>query len=226
MDKLIQPVKQRVKTTTLAVTTSRTGLLSEFVILLVLPLMLFRYYPAVMSARHAVLFSGLAYVYLVYRAAKFTRLELGLTLTNTLPALYALIAPSALVLLVSTLLLTSDRSLIAIYPFVRDINYYGFVPSVLAYAFFSVPLQELIFRGFYLSRLERLSTNRFFLLTYSAFVFMLIHVLFDSFLLFLITGVMGVVWADNFLRYRSLPAIIISHATLGGFLIYFINLYF
>ncbi|PJC81386.1 hypothetical protein CO007_04960 [Candidatus Roizmanbacteria bacterium CG_4_8_14_3_um_filter_36_10] len=52
--------------------------------------------------------------------------------------------------------------------------------SAMTYVFISVPLQEFIYRGFYISRLELVSQNKTFLKLYSAVIFMLIHTAFDN----------------------------------------------
>ncbi len=79
------------------------------------------------------------------------------------------------------------------------------------YLVISVPLQELLFRGVVVSRLERFGVPA--AVVGSALIFSLIHVARP--LLVVLTFVAGLCWGWSFLKARSLVGPVLSHMALG-----------
>ena len=96
--------------------------------------------------------------------------------------------------------------------------------AIIIYAAISAPLQELIFRGFYLSRLELVLRNKTYLIWYSAIVFAVIHISLGNWRITIASLLMSLVYANNFLKYRNVLAISISHTVLGSLMIYLMTL--
>lgn len=103
---------------------------------------------------------------------------------------------------------------------IREFVYetYGLSPywSIAAYVFLSAPLQEFLFRGFYIARLRLVTKNRYFVVIYTSLIFGLIHAVFANKWLGLLTTLMGVFWSWYVYKTRNLLPVIVSHAILGG----------
>lgn len=79
------------------------------------------------------------------------------------------------------------------------------------YAFVSVPLQELVFRGLVQTHLYRIGTNKAIII--SSALFASIH--FSIHLLLILTLLAGLSWGYLFSKYRTLLGPIVSHIILG-----------
>lgn len=198
------------------VATTRHGLALEILILFALPLFLVKILPAIIHIRHLVLLFSLIYIYVLGRTGGLTARRMGLTLDRFLPACRRLVVPTFILMASTTIFGVYQQSAFVIPAFTAQIRLVPLWAAVTGYVLFSVPLQELIFRAFYLPRLELLTSNRTFLITVSALLFMIAHLPFQNLFLVIATGILGVVWADSFIRYRSLPAIMLSHALIGS----------
>ena len=98
----------------------------------------------------------------------------------------------------------------------EDVIQYGRVFGLFFYIMISVPLQEIIFRGFYITRLEFVSKNELFLKLWSAIVFAAIHIPFGNWYLVGISFLYGIWTAGVFIKFRNLYAIMAAHALMGG----------
>ncbi|KKU88952.1 MAG: hypothetical protein UY18_C0006G0014 [Microgenomates group bacterium GW2011_GWF2_47_9] len=219
-ERIVKPVKAYLKSASISVVTKRSGLTMETILLFVLPLAILRYFPQIIHFRHLVMASGLAYVLLIARALHMTREEMGLTTQGFTAALLPLLIPTSLVLIFSAYIAARHPAEFIFPAMLEESRHLSMSTAIFLYVTLSVPLQEVLFRAFYIPRLEQITDNRLFLITFSALIFMLVHIPLGNLLMVLTTGLMGIIWADNFLRFRSLPAIMVSHALLGSFLIY------
>jgi len=93
---------------------------------------------------------------------------------------------------------------------------------IAIYIIISVPVQEFIFRGYIISRLEKIIKNRWLIIFFSALIFGLVHYPFGFHFLTVATFFLGLFLADNFLRYRNLYLSMGMHGVLGLFLVYFV----
>lgn len=195
---------------------SKLFLLVETIILVFLPLILFKYLPQLMHYRTLLMVFGLIYFFYFIIAEKINHNTLGVTFKNLGPALRSVMLPTLFVLAIMFMAvpLGWDSKFFFIREMVEEIARKPVRFNYLYAIFISAPIQEVIFRSFYISRLETISKNKFFLVIWSAIVFALVHTLFENKLFAIFTFVLGIIYADNFLKYRNLLAIVISHALL------------
>ncbi len=192
----------------------------ELAALLALPILLFALYPGLFAARYAFTVVGSLYcigrLYIRHTSIR----DLGITFTSFWPSLRELILPS-LLMIVSTFLI------FALLPgdILRIIVGYDPLPvtslseRVLIYFFISTPLQELIFRSYLTKRLEDVFASMHSIQTASIIIFTLAHIPFFSPLILLLSFVMGFVYIRNYLRYRNVLPLIISHSVVGSAII-------
>ncbi len=91
----------------------------------------------------------------------------------------------------------------------------GFMIRALAYVVVSVPMQELVFRGYGITRLEQFWSNKRFLILGSSLIFGVVHWPFGSWEFVLGSFILGVYLAINFIRYRNLYTTMLIHAQIG-----------
>lgn len=94
-----------------------------------------------------------------------------------------------------------------------------FFPLIL-YPLLSVPLQEIIFRWFYIGRLKLLDIDRWQLTLMTALVFGFVHLPFGRPTMFIGTFLLGLWWNWIYLKTNNLWYSLISHTLLGNTLIY------
>lgn len=199
---------------------SKLFLMVETFYLIIFPLLLIYWKPELIHWRLPVMLTSLIYVFLVMKTTKLSLRNIGLTKTNFLPAIKDLI-PFTLIGIASLIIGKSfDSSIWYVKAIVDEVSGNPVLLAVFIYAVVSAPLQELIFREFYLSRLELVSRNKTFLIWYSAIVFAVIHLSLGNWRITIASLLMGLAYAGNFLKYRNLLAISISHAILGSLMIY------
>lgn len=211
-------MKERIKQATGVVATTYHGLVLELVLLMALPLFVIRFFPLLIHLRHIVLTIGLIYAYLLFRTNYVGLDKMGFTLQNTKKATRALALPTIFSMVFIYFVARLAPTLMVIPTIINEMPHIPLYLSLFGYVLMSVPLQEIIFRAFYLPRLELVTQNRFFLITYSATLFSLIHLPLGNEILVVGSAILGIFWADNFLKYRNLPAIMLSHALTGAFL--------
>jgi membrane protease YdiL (CAAX protease family) len=155
------------------------------------------------------------YIILVALLSRFNKGKLGLSVAkvNWFPAFKQSFLPT----LICIGLLTLFRSMLPAL-FNLGIHYNSIIPVIyrgLAYIVISVPAQELIFRGYVISRLEQYSHNKYFLIFISALLFSAIHWPFKSLLISLGSFLIGIYLADSFIKYRNLYLSMWIHSVLG-----------
>lgn len=165
---------------------------------------------------------SLIYIFFMMRIFNLSPKRIGLSKTNFFPALVNLALPTLTGVIFLFIGNFFDSSIWHIKAITEEVDRNNILFPILIYAIISAPLQELIFRGFYLSRLELLSGNKNFLILYSAIVFAAIHLPLGNWMITLASLLMGMTYAYNFLRYRNVLAVSVSHALLGSLLIYLI----
>jgi len=188
--------------------------------LIIFPILLIYWKPELIHWRLLVMLASMTYVSFVMKTNKLSLRRIGFSRTNFIPALKDLI-PITLIGIVSLLIgKFLDPSIWYINAVIDEVGGNPVLFAILFYVVISAPLQELIFRGFYLSRLELVSKNKNFLIWYSAIVFAVIHLPFGNWRITIVSLLMGLIYADNFLKYRNISAISIQHAILGSLMIY------
>lgn len=203
---------------------SKLFLAIETFYLIIFPLLLIYREPELIHWRLPVMLASLIYVFLVMKITKLSLKNVGFAKTNFLPAtkdliLFTLIGIASL--LIGRLF---DSSIWYTKAIMDEVSRDSVLVAIIIYAAISAPLQELIFRGFYLSRLELVLRNKTYLIWYSAIVFAVIHIPLGNWRITIASLLMSLVYANNFLKYRNVLAISISHTVLGSLMIYLMTL--
>lgn len=203
-----------------------TWLYLEVILVLGTPLFLMGSNPLILAARPLLMVIGGIYCTLMLRRSGVTFQSLGLSKVNFGRSLLSLIKPSLITLAVSLLILiilpTSTRLwFIGVDPLS--------VPSLevrlIFYVFGSAPIQEFMFRGYFTHRLEKVYENKWWIVILSTLVFTLSHLPFKSPIMIIVALLMGVFYIFNYLKYRNLYPLTISHALIGATLILVRNFY-
>lgn len=205
--------------------TDKTFLFIETFLLIVLPTLLIEIFPWIFVYRSLIMFCSLIYVVFVIKLLNINRIDTGLTNNNLKKALYATGLSTFLMLVLMFIAKYITPKSLVVEAF-SDLFSANIPAPKLLFAFLynvlSVPVQEYIFRGYFISRSEYVSTNKVFLVIWSAFVFSFVHLQFDNAFLLIGTLLMGILYAMNFLKYRNLYVLILSHAILGTVFVYLI----
>ena len=190
---------------------SKLFFIFETLLLFVLPQFLIQVYPPLVHYRLLVMALGLIYVFLVAKSQHWNLTTLGFNF---------IFLPSVMFISIFLgLALLLQPSLVFVTEVAQEAQNYPAVLVLLFYILISVPLQEILFRGFYINRLKLISTNKYFLVIFSAFIFGLIHLPLQNKLIALGTFLVSIWWAHLFLKHRSLLLSFISHALIGGSLV-------
>jgi membrane protease YdiL (CAAX protease family) len=86
------------------------------------------------------------------------------------------------------------------------------------YAIFSVYPQELVYRSFFFKRYEGLFKNTNYLLLANIIVFPLAHLMFENWMVLLVTLIGGILFALTFKKSKSVLLTSIEHAIYGNWL--------
>ena len=86
------------------------------------------------------------------------------------------------------------------------------------YAVFSVSSQELLYRSFFFKRYEGIFKNPNYLLLLNIIVFPLAHLMFDNWLVLLVTFIGGILFTLTYNRSKSVLLTSIEHAIYGNWL--------
>lgn len=160
-------------------------------------------------------------IFPISRVIGLDKQKLGLTPKNFRVSLISLIIP---VIISSLFLLLLSYYFPSLFSFsIRYPSKIQFFNKILFYVIISVPIQEIIFRGYFLNRLKIVSENKNFLTFSSAILFSLVHLPFGSILVTLGSFFLGIFLAVNFLRFRNIYSLMIAHGLIGILLIYLIN---
>lgn len=197
-------------------------LVAETVFLLLIPLFLMSFYENLRILRYALLSVGLGYMYVFARTYRLRLADFGLRRFH--------LRRAGLVTMVLTGLM-SLFLLAGLYA-VPELFSQGVKATrlldmplwliLISYALLSAPLQEVVFRGIIIRRLELIVKNKWLIIGISAFLFALVHVMFLNPMLVVVTFIGGLVWGWLFMRYGNLWPIQVSHSVLGSILIWFV----
>ena len=195
---------------------SKFALAAETCCLTIFPLILLKFFPDLIHSRTAVFYGGLTYVALFVWSQKISRRSFGFQFTNFFPAVKAIFKPTLLAIGVTYIFFYLWRPLVTIPLLIREVK---LLPSglilALSYFFISVPVQEILFRSYLINRAGLVFPNKSFVCLYSTLIFMFIHTPINNFFLTLGTLILGWLWAGNFLKFKNIFSIIISHTLVG-----------
>jgi membrane protease YdiL (CAAX protease family) len=194
----------------------------EAVFLFLIPLFLMSFYAELRILRYAFLSVGLGYMYVFARVYRLKPADFGLRRFH--------LRRSGLVTMVLTGLMS--LALLAALYLVPELFSQGVKAMRLlnmplwliltSYALLSAPLQEVVFRGIIIRRLQVMTQNKWVIIGISSVLFALVHVMFWNPMLVVVTFLGGMVWGWLFMRYGNLWPIQVSHSVLGSILIWFV----
>jgi membrane protease YdiL (CAAX protease family) len=197
-----------------------SSIVIEFFALIGLPLYLFWIFPSLFQFRSLLMFLGLFYVVLIQRQVRFSPSQLGLKPLVSLSSFLSIL-PFTFFSLILLLFINRYYPQLVHIPLIRhEAAKFPLILPIFVYAVISVPLQEFLFRGFYLSRLQLSTSNPYFLCFFSAFVFMLLHTPFGLNFFTFSTFIFGLYYAFHFLRFRHLFPLMFSHFLIGALAVY------
>lgn len=100
------------------------------------------------------------------------------------------------------------------------INNTGSLLVILSlYSIFSAYPQEILFRTFFFNRYERYFKDSNLMILINALLFALAHLLFQNFLVLLVTFIGGVLFGLTYKKYRSTFLVAVEHMLFGGWVI-------
>jgi membrane protease YdiL (CAAX protease family) len=174
-----------------------------------------------MLFRTFIMIGSLGYIALVMKKLNISIEELGLR-KKLFKESFASFFPLVILFIIS--IMTIYLSFPTFTVFKEILNETSFIPlpfGIAYYVLISVPLQEIIFFGFYITRLSLISTNKIFLTLYCSGIFMLIHIpyMHGRFHILLGTFLLGLMLSINFLKFRNIYALIIAHWCIGSLVI-------
>lgn len=184
----------------------------ESLILFVLPQLLIRVYPPLIHYRLLVMGLGLIYVFFVAKYKGWNLTTLGFKADFSRLVLFI----SLVLALLLVLTYTFQPSLVFVAEVANEAQDFSPIWVVVFYVLVSVPLQEILFRGFYINRLKLISTKKCFLIIFSSFVFGFIHLPLANKLISMGSFFLSLWWAHLLLKHNSLFLPIISHALIGA----------
>ncbi len=89
---------------------------------------------------------------------------------------------------------------------------------MIFYPIWSAFTQEVIYRGFFFHRYNKLIPNKKIAMTINGLLFGLLHIIFRNWIAFAGATLMGWIWASTYLKHRSLLIVSLEHALVGNYL--------
>jgi len=194
---------------------SKLFLVFETLVLIILPLTLLDLFPGWMVYRYWIMLGGLFYVLLFVRSQRLGWKELGFQAANFNQSATTLIRPTLLAMLF-IVVLYKRLPINVVYPLeVLGPPTYPILFSVFRYSFISVTLQEIIFRSYLINRARLVINNQWLIRVYATVIFMLIHIPYKTPVVTLGSLALGWIWVGNFLKFKNIYSIILSHILVG-----------
>lgn len=194
-------------------------LLLEIIVLFTLPISAMTVYDDIYALRHCYAFVIIIYFLLTKRHLKFPSITSNLILP---PRDVVAIVTGFSILIATLLIIIHQYSPLSIDTMVMTLIHQPHLKLIglIAYPLISVPIQEILFRWFFLyytkSQINQLSKVIFL----NAVVFSLAHLPFLSPLMLLGTFCLGLWWSRLTLKYHSLIPSLMSHSIIGTALLY------
>ena len=203
---------------------NKSFLVLETIFLFIIPLVILKVHPSLYRFRTIAMIIALPYLVFVMKTVGISQKKLGLSLRNFLQSMRSLILPTILCIFIIFITFRYFPSIFDIHTLNSMRNILSitnpFLHVVFTYLIVSAPLQELLFRAFLTSRLELVSQNKYFLIAYTSLIFMFIHLPLQNFFITIGALLLGILWEINFIKYRNIVSISLSHALIGGFFVY------
>lgn len=198
----------------------------EIIVLLGGPLFLMGADSSILASRPLLMAIGGFYCAFQLSRAKANLSDIGLTFHNLRRANLDLLWSSIALLVVTTIIIVMVSHPLRLFLIGQDpLTHIGLSERIFLYIFASAPIQELIFRGYLTFRLKRVLTNEKWIRILSVGVFTLAHLPFRSPIMLFVSLFLGIMFTQNYLKYRNLFSVSLSHGLVGGMLMILRNYY-
>lgn len=188
-------------------------LATELVILFVFIPLLY-YFDWIPGPKSIPLLLAFAYCFLVLLLdKKFDRKKLGANRFKGFRYILKRFAATAMLLTLYILIFEPEN----LFSIPKE-NLWLWVAILVFYPLWSALPQELIFRVFYFHRYNAIIPNFNVLMLLNAFLFAFMHIIFNNWIALVGGFIVGIFWAQTYLRSQSLLTVSAEHALYGNFI--------
>ena len=195
-------------------------ILFEFISVVCLPILAMFLLPSFLKLCHLFMLFGLLYIFFLTTKINFRPIIATLSLPAFKPLIIYCLLPSIVLSVLIVIVHQFFPSLLVDTSKVINFNGFPRYTPLILYPLLSVPLQELIFRWFYVGRFQGSSLSITAIVIITALVFGLVHLPFGNFALFIGTFILGIWWNSLFVSTGNLWYSLISHSIIGNTLIW------
>lgn len=183
-----------------------------FLLFIVLPLLF--YFDVIPGHKSIPLLLAFAYCLTILLLDKtFDRKQLGARRFKGFRLILIRYAATVVILTVYLLIFESENLLI-----IPKQMPWLWVAIMIFYPIWSALPQELIFRVFFFHRYRNIITNANLMVLLNAFLFAFMHIIFNNWVALVGGFIVGVFWAQTYLKTRSLITVSAEHALYGNFI--------
>jgi len=199
--------------------TSAIYITTELFVVLMLLMSLVRF-PLILKMRHLLMVLSVGYIWFIS-----DNISMGTIWSSFKPLNYGVLIGYCIIpsLVIGKLIIQIHRTKPGFLTDATKIINFGRLPRyapLITYPLLSVPLQEIIFRWFYVGRLEQSNLSTAAILLISSVVFGVAHISFKNKYLLFGTTLAGIWWGALYIFTGNVLYPIISHAILGNILIW------
>jgi len=188
-------------------------LASELVLLFVVLPMLY-YFDWIPGPKSVPLLLAFVYCFIILLLDKnFDRKQLGAKRFKGFAFILKRFAFTALLLAVYLLIFEPENLFM-----IPRTNPWLWVAIMVFYPLWSALPQELIFRVFYFHRYRQIIPGQNFMIILNALLFAFMHIIFNNWIALLGGFIVGLFWAQTWLRTKSLITVSAEHAIYGNFI--------
>lgn len=205
---------------------SKLILYLEIILLLGGPLFLMGSDSSILASRPLLMAIGGFYCAFALTRSKAKLGDIGLTFHNFRRANLDLVWSSIAVLITTSIIIIMVAPPLRLFLIgVDPLTHISLYERILLYIFASAPIQELIFRGYLTFRLQKVIKSDKWVRVMSVAIFTLAHLPFRSPIMLFVSLFLGIMFTQNYLKYRNLFSVSLSHGIVGGALMILRNYY-
>ena len=191
----------------------------ETLLLLVFPIYLTVVSPAFLENRHFVMAFGLLYILFLTRHLIFPKIFPLFRFPSLKSLFFYTLMPSVFVIGIMWLLYGIEPRLIIDPDKIVTLSVLPWFAPLILYPLLSVPLQEIIFRWFYMNRISAVFSSQKAIVLIAAILFGFAHISMGPTTL-IGTFILGLWWGMLYLKTKNLWPTMIAHSMVGNFLIW------
>ena len=196
-------------------------ILIEFLLFISIPILLSFQLHSFLYLRHILFILGVIYIFSIGKIFNFNSLKkYGLTTKNLIISSKKLIPSTVFWIAVTILLGYININNLIIAELTTSAVTMPIWTNFLLYTTLSVPIQEIIFRGFLTNRIKLSTKNEIFIILYVSLAFGLSHLMFANIYFTILTTLISLSWTRNYYKYNNLLSIILFHNIMGLITLY------